>query len=167
MLQPAPHLFSTVGPEPVPCCPLSQKHITGSWKCAGLKRLQTDNTLTDLPRGSHTRTTSTHQSGKCCGTTWRGPAKLKTSPCSWDKAAGLFPGTHNPTRTQQHSNAASCCLHLHQSEEKVECVNCSKCTSNACVSCYRYVLALAPRTAASAELRHACKSAAGLQALSQ
>lgn len=30
--QPAHHLSSTVGPGRVPCCPLSQKHTTGSWR---------------------------------------------------------------------------------------------------------------------------------------
>lgn len=108
--QPAPRLFSTVGLELVPCY--------------------------RLPMGSHTRTTSTHHCGKCCGTTWRGPGRLRTGLCSWDKAAALCPGTQSLIHKQQRSNAASCCLH-------------------------QYILVLAPRTASSAHLQQLCRSVVG------
>lgn len=113
--RPAPRLSSTAGPEPVPCCPLTQKQRLswGSARWAGRTHLPTH-----LPRGSHTRTASTGRRGKCCGTTWRGPARLKRRPCRWGRAAGPFPGTHNPTRRQRRSSAASCCLHLPQTERE-------------------------------------------------
>lgn len=74
---------------------------------------------TDLPMGSHTQTTSTHHCGKWCGTTWRGPERLRNGPCSRDKATVLCPVTQSLIRMQQHSNAASCCLHLHKHTNKM------------------------------------------------
>lgn len=74
---------------------------------------------TDLPMGSHTHTTSTHHCGKCCGTTWHGPERPRTGPCSWDAAAVLCPGMRSLTHMQQHSNAASCCLHLNKHPNKM------------------------------------------------
>lgn len=120
--QPALHLFSTGGLEPALCfhlCHTTQVthqslHIQkNDLLCDKAKPRQTVNHA-DLPRGSHTRTASTRHCGRCCGTTWRGPRRLRTWPCSWDMAAVLFPGMHNLKHKQLRSSAASCCLHLYR-----------------------------------------------------
>lgn len=118
--QPALHLFSTGALEPALCFPLchtaqvTSVSIHPKTLCFVTKQNPDRVNHTDLPRGSHTRTASTHHCGRCCGTTWRGPRRLRTWPCSWDMAAVLFPGMHNLTHKQLRSSAASCFLHLYR-----------------------------------------------------
>lgn len=125
---------------------------------------------TDLPRGFRTRTASTRQYERCCGTTWHGPTRPRTWPCSQDTATVQFQGRRNLTRKQQRSSAASCCLHLHN---HTECEDSFDARFNLydvvlceglLVPYYRCVLGLSPRTASVARWQLLCRSVVGSQA---